>query len=491
MSNLIKEILNIINNSQYEEYNYNRSYYDINLFKIISKKRIILFNLDNIINKYLDILIKYNKTNINDLTNEQKREDQSIFYMVDKSKYYIIYEKIINARYLYDTIINFTEFRNIFYRYYDLHKFNDNIDAYINITSFSNDFYKVLLTSDKINNEYLKYLTSVFNVDKKYIYKEIYNLAISFYHSGLSLKEYINKDISIKSNYKRIFVMLIYLNNSGIYFMSDNYKPYSVKLRNFIEPLIYFFCTGIIKEVINNKGLNIVHHNYDMKGNNILDIECYGFIKAHNPELLNKTIINFKFIYDILIKHYDNINIIFIDDFIKEVKKLYQTNIDKESLKLIKEYNEIDNYNQSYKQYMKIIEEFNNYYIKFIELLDKIIVSNDKEYINEIFNKLIKSDYNIKPEYDDKTMIDLYIWQLHKLIYDFFNLYSDDKVYLIKIMLSMFLIHKKDNYYKIIIDFVKHESNKQLTIKYNRIMTYDDEKYFKQLINPTNSKIIY
>lgn len=407
MSLFIKEIVDLVINQKFIRYNvwddYDKNKKYNNTIFTLDCKPYLYININGLefINNYINILIKYNKIDRNDIL----KDDNNI----DFNK---LYEKFISSRYLLDILLQtnyltLLNFKTIEYK-------DINRPTHIDINCFNNDFYKVLLTSDNINVKNKYNFINLLHIDKEVIYKDICLLAILFYNKKLSIEEFVNKYNYIKTNYKLLLYILVYLNRFGNYNLYINSKVFHNNCD--VESYLIIFYNELMK-YLGYEQLLFKNENYDKRlfegvyyANKALSENIEGYYKL---KILNKKLcIMDKTIYKVLHDRFkDNDNYIFYEDIIELVNKTL--NLENKDLSLkgyfspwmssftrgyeyIKEKDHI--YDIEY--HLKNIMQQSNYKIKLRHIFNQLLIDNDIDKFRKIYNKIIIKNKEFKQKFD-------------------------------------------------------------------------------------------
>ena len=233
MDQTYKELVNLVLSYDYIMYYENQSknktlndYYA----NMLNNKVVVFLNNNEIINNYINILIKHNKININDIKE---------FDNINK-----VYETFINSEYLYNILLE---------KYYDLRLCNETKHLLVyqhlifDINSFSNDFYETLLKSDNITNQIKYKFINMLSIHNDEMFIQLCLSTLLYYQDDIPIEEFINKHNSIKTNYKLIVSIIKFVNK----FNSDENKN-----EHILEYYIPFY-----NELINYLGYNVLLNN--------------------------------------------------------------------------------------------------------------------------------------------------------------------------------------------------------------------------------------
>lgn len=233
MDQTYKELVNLVLSYDYIMYYENQSknktlndYYA----NMLNNKAVVFLNNNEIINNYINILIKHNKININDIKE---------FDNINK-----VYETFINSEYLYNILLE---------KYYDLHLRNETKHLLVyqhlifDINSFSDDFYETLLKSDNITNQIKYKFINMLSIHNEEMFIQLCLLTLLYYQDDIPIEEFINKHNCIKTNYKLIISIINFVNR----FNSDKNKN-----EHILEYYIPFY-----NELINYLGYNVLLNN--------------------------------------------------------------------------------------------------------------------------------------------------------------------------------------------------------------------------------------
>ena len=421
LNNEITDLILSYNNiSHYYKYKNVIKYYErycLETHNNNSKYIIVIENILEFINNYINILIKYNKVKINNILKDSHKDDNDI----DINK---LYEVFISSRYLFDIM-------NKKYLLYKLKSKTYNNSNYrilsFEINYFDNDFYKILLTTDKISNCQKRFIINdlfVYNI--KTIYNDVFLLAILFYNNKLSMEEFIEKHNYIKTNYKLIISIINYLNDSlGFYNNHNYYVKYNED--HYFEAYLIIFCYELVKY--------FGYENLLYKYTNIPFDRIYNKHNVYSAEFVlndithyNKFIINNKYIYNNIKLLFPNSDyILLFDDFVKKYTRKTNYNINSNDVYINYVYKRSKEYNKEYifnNDYEKMLNYYNNSKCDFLPYSECLFyMGMFKSFIKEKLTRCNELNAYILRNLIFQSIIDNK--DLYKFIIDIINCLND------------------------------------------------------------------
>jgi hypothetical protein len=285
--------------------------------------------------------------------------------------FYSLIKKIKNNNYknIYNTLIkleNHNKLTNNIYNLLLLHILSNSIDiAYI-------DIFNIKYTNDEILNYYIEY----FNL----IYINSFELYNNYDNYKNKIIELYNKFINIKNN-KIIDYIKNDIHNNYLIYMNDGYKKkFKIKF-NFNFLLNYKLCKIDDKynDLLNIDIINKLNLFEKVLINEQSDNDNDYTFSSYLYKYKNNQIINYKIIFNNLLRLSTEEQIIFINDNFNLLSYLID--------KYILTDNDI--------KYINIIKIFiyycinNNIYIKFNKYIDYIFKFINNRHINILYSKLI------------------------------------------------------------------------------------------------------